>query len=462
MNRDSSLPLSLTRKSLSRRTVLKGSAAAAASLSLGSFLASNHSAMAADAKLRFMNWDTDQQEIYDKAIKAFKEKNAGVDVELMLVPDENGSYQTKLNTMLAANDLPDVFEINEAQAMEWGEQDDIVMDLSPYEDQYSNVLPGAKYYSANGKFISPMTGLETIILFANKQLFEEASVPLPPSKAEEAFTWDAFVETAKLMTKDRSGKNATEADFNPDEIQQYGITYPKWWLGWYPLLRGNGGDITNEDGTKYILNSPESVEIFQKLQDLIYVHHVSPTPTSSESLPASAAQLATRRVAMAIDGQWVLPAMKQNRVPLSVGVLPKFKEYTTCLVGATVVVNAKTKNKDQALAFHQFFNLPESTFDLFAGGLWMPTDKRYLEQDDLVKSWIDNDIHPPEYRDAAILPVLNNAVVGPITIKGFAGIRPRIESALDQIWNNSKPIQQVLDEIGQEVEPMLTGRYPVA
>jgi multiple sugar transport system substrate-binding protein len=210
------------------------------------------------------------------------------------------------------------------------------------------------------------------------------------------------------------------------------------------------------------MNSAESVEVFQKLQDLIYVHHVSPTPTAAEGLPASAAQLATRRVAMVIDGQWTLPQMIENRVPLALGVLPKFKEYVCNLVGATIVVNAKTANVDQSLALHQFLNNPEATFDLVTSGLWMPTDKRYLEEDDLVASWTDNEAHPPEYRDAVIRPLLTNAVVGPITIKGFAGLNPRISAALDQVWGNTKPVQQVLDELGAEIGPMLTGRYPVA
>jgi multiple sugar transport system substrate-binding protein len=449
-------------KPFSRRIVIKGSAASVAGLALAQFLAAPQNAGAQEVKLRLSTWDTDQEDIYNGAIDLFKEDNPDVDVELMLIPDESGSYQTKLNTMLAANDLPDLFQVNEAQAMEWGEQDDIVMDLTPFADQYANVLPGAKYYSMNGKFVGPMTGLETAIIFANKQLFEEAGVPVPRTTMETAYTWDEFVEAGKLMTKDRSGKNATEADFNPDEIQQYGIGFPTWWLGWYPLLRGNGGDITDEAGTTYTMNSAESVEVFQKLQDLIYVHHVSPTPTAAEGLPASAAQLATRRVAMVIDGQWTLPQMIENRVPLALGVLPKFKEYVCNLVGATIVVNAKTANVDQSLALHQFLNNPEATFDLVTSGLWMPTDKRYLEEDDLVASWTDNEAHPPEYRDAVIRPLLTNAVVGPITIKGFAGLNPRISAALDQVWGNTKPVQQVLDELGAEIGPMLTGRYPVA
>jgi multiple sugar transport system substrate-binding protein len=449
-------------KGFSRRFVIKSAAASTAAVALANFLASPALVGAQDVSLRLSTWDTSQEDLYQAMIDTFEEANPGVKVELLLIPDEGDSYQTKLNTMLAANDLPDVIAISEARAMEWGEKEDILLDLTPYEEQYANVLPGAKYRSVNGKFVGPLTGLETALIFANKQLFEEAGVPVPRTTLETAYTWDEFVETAKLMTKDRSGKNATEADFNPDEIQQYGIGFPKWWLGWYPLLRSNGGDITDADGLTYTMNTPECAEVFQNLQDLIYLHHVSPTPTASEGLPASAAQLATRRVAMVIDGQWNLPEMVTNRVPLALGVMPKYKEYFANLIGATFVVNAKTPNLDQALALHQALNNPESTFDLFVSGLWMPTDMRYLEDDALVASWTDNEAHPPEYRDVAIRPLLTNAELGPITIKDFAGLETRINAALDQVWGNTKPVQQVLDELGEEIGPLLTGRYPVS
>jgi len=450
-------------KRFSRRFVVQAGAASGAAAALASFLASPAMVGAQDdVSLRLSTWDTSQEDLYQAMIDTFQEANPGVKVELLLIPDEGDSYQTKLNTMLAANDLPDVFAISEARAMEWGDEDGIILDLTPYEDQYANVLPGAKYRSSNGKFVGPLTGLETALIFANKQLFEEAGVDLPRTTMETAYTWDEFVETAKLMTKDRSGKNATEADFNPDQIQQYGIGFPKWWLGWYPLIRSNGGDITDADGLTYTMNSPECVEVFQNLQDLIYVHHVSPTPTASEGLPASAAQLATRRVAMVIDGQWNLPEMVTNRVPLALGVMPKYKEYFANLIGATFVIYEKSPNIDQALALHQALNNPESTWDLFTGGLWMPTDMRYLEDDDLVASWTDNEAHPPEYRDVAIRPLLTNAELGPVTIKDFATLDTRIGAALDQVWANTKPVQQVLDELGEEIGPMLNGRYPVS
>jgi multiple sugar transport system substrate-binding protein len=450
--------VSLVATPMSRRTV--GMASIAAGLALAGLGRVARPAAAQDITIRYQHWGSlAEKDAMTAVCKAYQEANPTIKIDQQHIADVDDAYNTRLNTQVAAGELPDVFQINEARAMEWSEQG-IVLDLSPYADQYAGVIPQAKFFSAPGKLVGPMTGVETTLIFANREIFEQDGVALPPVTAETAWTWDQFVETAKALTKDRSGKTALDADFDSDSIQQYGVTFPTWWLGWYPLVRSAGADLTDPEGLTYTLNSPEAADVFQKLQDLIFVHHVAPTPTAAEGLPASAQQLQTRRVAMTIDGQWNLLDMNTAEVPLAIGVLPNLGTPTTVIVGATTVINAETPIVNEALAFHTFLNKTDQILQLMTSGVWMPNETAYYTDEALIASWVDNEGHPPEYRTAAVDYVLNNSVPGPITIKGFPAIQSRLNAALDQVWDGSRPAIDVLNEVQAEIQPMLSGRYP--
>ena len=78
------------------------------------------------------------------------------------------------------------------------------------------------------------TGLATgvMLMYYNKDVFDAAGVPYPPAKADQAWTWDQFIEIAQKLTKDRSGKTADQEGFNPNDIDTYGVATPlQWWGG---------------------------------------------------------------------------------------------------------------------------------------------------------------------------------------------------------------------------------------
>lgn len=451
---------------LSRRDLGRTTAAAVAGAAVaGAALASPAPKAAAqdDITLTFMHWGSqDEAGVVGDFLKAFEAANPGIKVEQQHVVDENDSYATRLNTLVASGSVPDVFYCGEAMSFPLAEQG-VILDVTDYSaDFIARRVPGSMYYFAPGRTFGGNSAVETTLLFANKDLFEEAGVALPPTSAETAWTWDQLVETAKLLTKDREGRTAADPEFDFENIQQYGLNFSTAWFVWYPLVRSAGGDFTDEAGTTFTMNSPEAADVFQKLQDLIHVHHVAPTPTAAEGLPATAQQLQTRRVAMTIDGQWNLLDISKAEVPLALGVLPRINEPITCIIGGATAISGSTKYRDQALALYQFASNPANVLSLITSGLWMPTETPWYTDESLITQWVDNEVHPPEYRTAAMDYVLNHSVQGPITIKGYAAISPRLDAHFDELWLGTKPAQQVLDEAGAEIGPLLTGRYPSA
>lgn len=443
-----------------RRSLLSRGLALTAAGTLGS-LGSGRVASAQSTDLTFMHWGSLlEQQVLETTIARFNDEHADIQVEQQHTP---GDYDTRLNTLVAANELPDLFYIQEQQALEWA-LEGRVLDMTPYLDEYPGFedrLPQTFYYFEPERTVGSMLAIEMTTMFYNKDLFDEADVPYPPAEASEAYTWDAFVEAAKQLTLDNEGRNAADADFDPDNIRQYGVTFPRGWTGWYPLVRSNSGDITDGSGMQYTLNSPEAIDVFQKLQDLTYVHHVAPTPTQSENIPAADVALQTRRVAMSVAGQWSLLDIAAAGFNFSVGVLPRFQEPYTVMFCNITAVNPDTEDLDAALEFYLFHNNPAANIDPFASGLWMPLERKYYEEEEFIKQWTDNEAHPPEYRTAVMDYTLNHAVQNPaVVFRDFVALESRIGSGLGNLWSGESTAEEALNELEGVIQPLLKGKYP--
>ncbi|WP_274649254.1 ABC transporter substrate-binding protein [Paenibacillus humicola] len=410
--------------------------------------------------LKFMYWGSNEEKkAVDGMIKSFNDSHPGIKVTGEQVP---GDYNTKMNTLMASNELPDVAYLPDSLASLWGEEGKL-LDFTPYlKDNASlqNRLPLSFYYSAPGKPVGNATAAEVMVIYYNKDLFKEANLELPPAEASKAWTWDQFLEAAKKLTKDKNGKNATDPGFDPQNVVQYGFSFSTDRSSWGPLLASNGADITDASGTKYTMDSPEAVQVFQSLQDLIFKYHVSPNLTQQQNLPNNNILLQTKKVAMVIDGTWSLLDMSQTKMNYGMGVLPKFKEPKTMYISGASIIFSTTKHPKEAMEFYQFHNNPEQV-DLYKIGLWMPVETQYYTEQDKIDSWTKNDAHPPEFKTAAIDYTLNNTVVSPsASLKNYPAINAKLAPALDLIFTNKKPAKEVLSDLKQEIEPLLSGKYP--
>ncbi len=421
-------------------------------------------ALAQQAELLFTYWGSPQEKTaIESMVSSFNEQHPDINVRAQYIP--NTTYVEKISAMLASGNPPDVAYLSEGQAFPWASEGTL-LDLSSYfkEDaEASNRLPATYYNYGDGKTLGTNTAGETMILYYNKALFEDAGVDLPPSEAADAWTWDEFVEAAKKLTKDRNGNDATSPDFDPKAIQTYGISFPQWWGGYLPFVYSNGGDLANEAGTELLLNQPAAVEVLQKMQDLIYVHHVAPTPAQSQTFPSADVMMQTGKVAMTIDGQWKVLDFSQLGMDWGMGVLPKFKKPVTVMLGAPTVIFAATKYPDAAFEFYKFHNNPEYV-DLFEKGLWMPLQESYYKDPKKTAEWLDGQegVYPPEARDVLVDYTLNGTPKQPPAywLKNFGQIESdALTPALEQLWNGSLTAQAAMDQAAAKAKPLLEGRW---
>jgi multiple sugar transport system substrate-binding protein len=141
----------------------------------------------------------------------------------------------------------------------------------------------------------PATYVGTI-LYYNKDIFDAAGMAYP----DDTWTRDTFTEAAIKLTKDSAGRSSGEADFDPDDIVQWGVSHGLDY-GLAVHTWNNGGEFLNADQTECRFTEPETVEIFEWFDKLLHEDHANPTPAQLEGLPNP---LQVGRVAMSMDGTW--------------------------------------------------------------------------------------------------------------------------------------------------------------
>jgi len=412
-------------------------------------------------KLTYAGWGSpNEKDVTQKAIDSFNANNPNISVTYMHVPTD---FTTKMATLAAANQLPDVFMFYKGTAAKWGEQGQLYnikefLDKDPDIDE-SKLIPNALLKVSEDKIVGTKICEEAFALFYNVDMFTEAGVETPPATADAAWDWDKFLEVCKKLTIDQNGNNATSPAFDPTRIKQYGVRFNRWM--WSLFLDSNQTSIVSEDGSKLNLTDPAVAEAVQKLADLINVHHVAPTVTTEKNLPSAAVSLQTKKVAMDLDGQWVNVDLAAADVNFDVGVLPKLKVPSTVQFGEGIVMSSETKHKEEAWTLLKWMINPEASVDIYSSGLWMPIVKEWYTNPDLLAKWAYvKPGHSPGFKTAVIDVVLNHGFNNyGYWLKNADDIDTIISPALDDLWLGKKTAAQIFKEIEPQVAAKFEGVY---
>lgn len=416
-------------------------------------------------KLKFTYWGSPDEKIaIEGATQKFTERYPWITVETMQIP--NSDYNTKLTAMAASNDMPDTGYMTGDLGDTWAKQDKFVNLFDMFDNdndiKRDDFLDTIWYKQSPDNAWGISTAGEAFGLFYRKDILEQAGIETPPVKAEDAWTWDHFVDIAKQLTIDKNGKNAADPDFDPKAIKQYGVTFETWNEPINNFIYSNGGDWLSKDGKEFTLNKPEAVEAIQRLADLINVHHVAPSPLAAKSLPAMNVALQSGITAMAIGGQWMNLDLGNAKVNYDIGVLPKMKtSLTVGLSGATVLFK-DSKHPEEAWMLFKWMSNPEGAIELYSSGLWMPTMKEWYTDPALIAKWVDANpaAHPPGFKEAMMNQFLNHSVPGSTYyLKNYAKLNSYVISSLDKVWLGKDSAEVVLNELAKTIQPEVQGRY---
>lgn len=404
-------------------------------------------------EITYMAWyNTTQSEAADvqKLIDKFNGSQNRIHVTLITV--SRADYETKINTMAAAHQLPDTGAMAESMAIRYAQAGLLanVSDMFPADDKPLDSLA----FNYKGTTVGYSSGNEVLLLYYNKKLFDAAGISYPPASADKAWTWDQYVEVARKLTKDRNGKTPNDAGFDADNIVQYGTDFNRLNWMWPVLAYSNGGGIMSPDGKQLWLGKPETAEAMQAIADLYLKEKVAPSVSAKNSMPSLDVTLLTGKVAMATSGQWEIGVSLKNSLKdglvYGVGVLPKMKKAVTYNTGAPYAVFKTTKHPAEAKEFIKWISSEENAWAQITGGILMPITKKYYSSDKMIRSWADNDVHPDyaTYKTAVVDYAMNNAVQVPwYYFPCYDVLQDVIESGIEDVWNGRKTAKQYISDI---------------
>jgi len=407
--------------------------------------------------LRYADWDA-VTEATEREMIAICEEQLGVTVEFEIMNPPNDVYWPTMQTMAAAQDLPDVFAMSSGFVDEWA-ADGLLLNIQDYVDR--DIMPDAENYftgafdqarypnkTDSDMYAFPYAFVNTV-LFYNQDAFDEAGLDYP----SEGWTWDEFLDAAQALTVDEN---------NDGLMDQYGF----WFYGRYaqiePWIYQNNGDLLNADKTQFAPDE-NAVEALEFLSSLVNEHGVAPRPAEMEGINQQDI-FPQGLAAMWIDGSWNID---NNRAVLEgqdmrwgIGPIPRgpqWVEDTAYGWPDMLAISPFTEHPDEAWALIDCLTGPERPFELTKPGkipIYAPVanDEAFLETDlmppnkDFLLTW-SNYIGP------------NSFTPGWGEWRGYVG-GAGLEGQITEVLNGNLTLAQALENVTPIANEVLARYYP--
>ena len=372
-------------------------------------------------------------------LKRFEELNeafmkANPDVKVNFIPIPNNGYTDKLLAMIASGTEPDLYYVLDGyHSLALGGKLEPVdsyleNDASINKDNFfPNLL---SYLTVDDQLYGLPTDCAPRALYYNKTMLKELGLE-DPNELEEQGKWDinAFEEMAGKITD--AGKIALVLENSQDS--------QTWWFG------SSGASMYDENG-KCIIDSPESVAIYTKMQNMIKDGKVQ---WNANSKIDPNGLFMGQQLAFVEAGRWLMPLFKDIKdfefdvCPIPAGLTGDRKVYIGSI---PLVMSANCKDKETAWRFMRYFVGEEGqTFRLKDNGNCIPSInlpgldeatfmneplpehkeiwKKYREEG--VRGYVEDSLNP-ETREA-----LSNAEDEMFV--NFADVQTTLQSLQDQI-----------------------------
>ena len=392
-----------------------------------------------NVELTFMGWEASPLETaaVEAGIAIFEERNPGITVNY--TPGLAGAeYNARLITMAASNTLPDVMFVGADTYRHFVDRDmllditekfDAEFPLDDFIESSRNIMDiDGRIYGISSCTVSP-------IVYFNKDVFDEAGIPYPSSDPANAWTIDEFRDLARELTTD-------------DVFGVYGMELH--WLAINAFILSNGGERYNEDFTRSIMYSPQSMEVLQTIKDIRVVDGSAPTDTTLEAVGMNPSQmLQTGRVAMLVDGSWALQELSQTDLNFGMAPLPHFGLVQTTGQAHLHAISANTEHPEEAWKFLQFLAGMEYQGELVRQGLWMP-NRISMYEPDQVEQWYDESVHGDSIR--YMLDYFKYAATDPSALQRTAQASDIVQEELEMFFLDGADLSTALQNIDRRID----------
>jgi multiple sugar transport system substrate-binding protein len=148
------------------------------------------------------------------------------------------------------------------------------------------------------------------VIFYNKELFDAARLPYPPHRFAEPYgdgdpwTIEKMEALALLLTRDSNGRNATDPDFDPNQITQWGFHW-QWDSTRSMVAMFGAGTIVGENGDAVVPQHWR--QAFNWYYDGMWKKHFIPFNSQVSLLQSN--PFASGKVAMVHSFMWYAPRL---------------------------------------------------------------------------------------------------------------------------------------------------------
>jgi len=249
-------------------------------------------------------WDSKQKDGIQTICDEWTE-TSGVDVKVEVVDWDN--YWTLLEAGASGGEMPDLFWMHSQYVQKYMDAglllklddyiaEDDAIDLNNYYQDIVNI-----YKSSEGSQYAVPKDYDTIALWYNKSMFDEAGIAYP----DETWTWETMYEAgAKLNKADGSQYGMVG---NTDANQE----------GYYNIIYSYGGYVINDAKDKSGYDDPKTLEAM-KMYGKMIEDCMAPQSVMAET--GNADLFTSNTAAMGMFGSWYVPSFKENEGASNWGV----------------------------------------------------------------------------------------------------------------------------------------------
>jgi multiple sugar transport system substrate-binding protein len=386
-------------------------------------------ALAQDVTIKYMTFSAAPNYLaqLDETVAAFEAANPGIKVEVETQSWD--AYFTKLQTVVAANQAPDAFELNYENFVTYAEKGALA-DLTPMlgADAAAYNPTALAVFAMDGKQYGLVESFSNVVLFYNKDLFDAAGVAYPTAD----WTWDDELAAAQKLTG-----NGVWGSFAPIQFWEF-----------YKTIAQNGGAILSPDKKTVTIDSAQNIETLQWMIDKVNTHKVTPSDIdmagqSSEDL------FKAGKIAMLRTGIWLLGDFTENaKFNWDIALEPGKTQKAHHFFSNGVAVSAKSAHPDEAYKWIKFLtSSPEAVAIRVKAGWELPA----VSDPAAAQAWLDQPV--PESREV-VFQALDTAVVPPV-IGNWNQLTDAVGKELEAAKLGQKTPEQALKDAKVAIEGLL-------
>lgn len=377
-------------------------------------------------------WDPIQEPGIFKILEKFTEET-GIKTQLQVVNWEN--YWTQLASGASGGQLPDVFWMHSNESQRYM-SNNLLLDITD-QIEASEIIDLENYpadiselYNFEDRQYAVPKDIDTIALWYNKAIFDEAGVEYP----NEDWTWETMVETAIALTDEEKGVYGVGE--GPDNNQ----------AGYYNIIYDYNGYILNEDKTESGWDKPETIEAMT-----LYFKMIDEAAPPLEVIAETPSDVlfTSGKTAMYLAGSWMLASMRDNEYTAEnadIVVLPHHEGKRISIYnGLGWAADAKTEHPEEAWKLLEFLGSEEA--QIMQADLGVTMSAYQGANDNWVKSYEGFNLQ-------AYIDMMDDMVIRPYSRETLKWETAQ-NDIMKELWQNNITVEEACMQIAQQMNDFL-------